>query len=222
MKSIIKSVFVGLCATALLLALSNSAQAQVASGSGELAVSGGWNTGWNTSQGFGTVSGSPLDPTFKASAYSFGASAGYNLSESLAVLGEFQYIPLGSTDAITYEGESVPSITFKTQLYGANLRYSYGNGKIVPYVLVGGGGASYSDSANGASSSVSGAYVDFGGGLSLYLGKNWGVRPEYRYSDLFFSESGTNFTSGVSQITGGLFFQFGGEQSSKKKASSGN
>jgi len=203
MKSIIKSVFVGLCATALLLALSNSAQAQVASGSGELAVNGGWNNNLGTINSDGTVN---------KNAYSFGASAGYNLSENIAVLGEYQYVPEGS-----YEG-----VTVKTQFYGGTIRYAYGNSKFSPYILVSGGGVGTTASEQGESVSVNGSYIAFGGGVSIFLGKNWGIRPEFRYNDLFSTSGGTTTTQGVPQITGGLFFQFGGEQSSKKKASSGN
>ncbi|MGA9069101.1 MAG: outer membrane beta-barrel protein [Terracidiphilus sp.] len=203
MKSIIKSVFVGLCATALLLALSNSAQAQVASGSGELAVNGGWNNNLGTVNSDGTVS---------KNAYSFGGSAGYNLSENIAVLGEYQYVPEGSFDTVTW----------KTQFYGGALRYAYGSSKFSPYVLIGGGGVATTLSSGNESASVSGEYIAFGGGVSIFLGKNWGIRPEFRYNDLFSSSNGTTTTQGVPQLTGGLFFQFGGEQSSKKKASSGN
>lgn len=203
MKSIIKSVFVGFCATALFFALSNSAQAQVASGSGELAVNGGWNNNLGTVNSDGTIS---------STAYSFGVTAGYNMSQNLAVLGEFQYIPEGSYDGVT----------FKTDMYGANLRYAYGNSKFSPYLMVGGGGAQMTAGESGESVSINGAYVAFGAGVNIFLGKNWGVRPEYRYNDVMFSSDGTTTSYNVSQITGGIFFQFGGQQSSKKKASSGN
>jgi len=202
MKSIMRNAFVGLCATALFFALSNPAQAQITAGSGELAVNGGFNNAGSFKS----------DGTVSNYASSFGGSAGYNMSQNLAVLGEYQYIPEGS----------ISGVTFKTQLYGASLRYSYTADKLAPYFLVGGGGSRGSAGTSGLSASVNGAYVSFGGGVSAYLGKNWGVRPEFRYDDVFFSGGGSTSSATMWQVTGGIFFQFGGQSTTKKKASSGN
>ncbi len=183
------------CIVALFAAFAASSHAQVASHSGDT----GFNVGWNNAgslQSNGTVS---------STAFSYGGSAGYNLSQNIAVLGEFQYIPEGSYD----------NISANTQLYGGLMRYSFGRGKVAPYVLVGGGGSRGSLGTSGLSVSVNGGYVGLGGGASIFLGKNWGIRPEVRYNDVFFSAAGTTANARMYQATGGVFFQFGGKGNSK-------
>jgi len=180
---------------ALLAAFAASSHAQVAPHSGDI----GFNAGWNNAGSFksnGTVS---------STAYSYGGSGGFNLSENMAVLGEFQYIPEGSYD----------KVSANTQLYGGLFRYSFGKARVAPYVLVGGGGSRGSLGTSGLSVSVNGGYVGFGGGASIYLGKNWGIRPEFRYNDVFFTAAGTTASARMYQATGGVFFQFGGRGTSK-------
>lgn len=175
----------------LFAACTASSHAQVAPHSGDA----GFNAGWNNAgrlQSNGTIS---------TSAFSYGGSGGYNLSENIAVLGEFQYIPEGSYD----------KVSANTQLYGGLMRYTFGMGKVAPYILVGGGGSRGSLGTSGLSVSVGGGYVGFGGGASIFLGKNWGIRPEFRFNDVFFSAAGTTANARMYQATGGVFFQFGGK-----------
>jgi len=179
---------------ALLAAFTASSHAQaVAPHSGDIGFNAGWNNAGSL-QSNGTVS---------TTAYSYGGSAGYNLSESIAVLGEFQYIPEGSYDKVSAD----------TQLYGGLMRYSFGRGRVAPYVLLGGGGSRGSLGTSGLSVSVTGGYIGFGGGASIFLGRNWGLRPEFRYNDVFFSASGTTASARMYQATGGVFVQFGGRSS---------
>ena len=184
------------CFVALLVAFAASSHAQVAPHSGDAGFNAGVNNAGSL-QSNGTVS---------STAFSYGGSAGYNLSENISVLGEFQYIPEGSFD----------KVSANTQLYGGLMRYSFGRGRVAPYVLVGGGGSRGSLGTSGLSVSVNGGYVGFGGGASVFLGKNWGIRPEFRYNDVFFSAAGTTSSAGMYQATGGVFFQFGGESKSAK------
>jgi hypothetical protein len=97
------------------------------------------------------------------------------------------------------------------------MRYSFGAAKVAPYFLVGGGGSRGGFGTSGLSVSVTGGYIGVGGGASIFLGKNWGIRPEFRYNDVFFSGGGTTSNAGMYQATGGVFFQFGGEDKKKDK-----
>lgn len=193
-----KTFVYSLLATIALFLGASAGRAQVLAHSGDV----GFNAGWNNA---GTLQS---DGTISSTAYSYGGSAGYNASENIAVLGEFQFIPEGS-----YSG-----VTENTQLYGGLLRYSFGTGNVAPYLLVGGGGSRGSLGASGESVSVNGGYIGFGGGASIFLGKNWGIRPEVRYNDVFFSAGGTTSSARMYQVTGGIFFQFGGESKSAKHA----
>lgn len=183
---------------ALLAAFAVTSQAQVLAHSGDAAFSVGWNNA-------GTFHS---DGSLSSSALSYGGSAGYNLSENISVLGEFQFIPEGSYS----------SVSVNTQLYGGLMRYSFGAGKVVPYFLVGGGGTRGSLGTSGLTESVGGGYLAVGGGASIFLGKNFGVRPEFRYNDVFFSAGGETASSKLWQATGGVFFQFGGQSKPAKNA----
>ena len=147
--------------------------------------------------------------TLSGLGYSFGGSGGYNVSQNISVLGEYQYIPQGSCG-----GTSV-----NTQFYGGLMRASFGSGKVAPYILVGGGGVREAGSGSDLNVTFSGGYIAFGGGASIFLGKNWGIRPEVRYNYGFLSGDGVTAVGGLDyQATGGVFFQFGGEGKSAKHA----
>jgi hypothetical protein len=203
MKSIIRNAFLGLCATALFLALSNSAQAQISAGSGDIAG----NVGYSNLVG---VDGNKH--------INFGGTLGYNFIPSSTLVFEYSYLPMGS----------VSGVNGNYQLLGVADRWNFGgNEKVVPYVVVGfgyarcgasadlGGGATVSAAANGY-------YAGGGAGASFFLGKNWGIRPEFRYDEQAYSLDGTTTTQNAFRVSGSLFFQFGGQSTSKKKASSGN
>jgi hypothetical protein len=212
MKSIVRSALMGLCATAfVLLVLTNSLQAQgVVTGTGEIA---------------GNVGFSNLTGVDGNKHVNFGASAGYNLSDKLTVLGEFSYMPMGSVNASVSGGSGSAHGNYQT--YGGAARYNLGSSKsVVPYAVVGFGYARCSESANinvtglgsgSASASINGDYVNFGGGASIYLKKGFGLRPEFRYEHQEFYNSGASAGQNVALGSVSVFYQFGG-QGKKKKA----
>ena len=128
----------------------------------------------------------------------FGGSGGYNLAPSVTVFGEYSYVPLPDSAHV--------------QLYGGGARFNFlTSTKVVPYAVAAfGGGHGSIDGASG-----NGWYAGFGGGASIFCGKNWGVRPEYRYERVESSGSGVN----NSVIVGGVFYQWGGTGSKKKAVS---
>jgi opacity protein-like surface antigen len=207
MQRIVKSALVGLCISVFFLMLSSSAaRAQVLAGSGEVTGYGGYAM---ISDGGGNHP-------------AFGGSGGYNLVPAVTVFGEYNYVFLNSLDCgpdSIYDGPTGCTLSNKTQLFGGGARYNFmTSGKVVPYGVVAFGGARYTANANVSGcpsdvcSSWNGYYVGFGGGVSLYVGKNWGVRPEYRFDRSEVNGYGNN----VSVITGGVFYQFGGHGTEKK------
>jgi hypothetical protein len=198
MSSILKGLAISLLS---LFVLTPSMRAQVLASSGEVAG----NIGFNNLTG---VDGNKH--------VEYGFSGAYNPTPSLAVVGEFNDLPQGSVSSggVTANGYY--------RLYGAAVRASFAAAeRVVPFVIAGGGGSSAGASASyqgvHASASVGGAYVSIGGGASVYINQNWGVRPEFRWDEQFFSSSGSSSTQSDVRGLFSVFFQFGGKQSSKKK-----
>jgi hypothetical protein len=100
----------------------------------------------------------------------FGASAGVNLSDRAQVFGEYSYSPMGSISGASLKAEAICG--------GIRIgRVRGGSGAF----LVGAGGLFRgSTSVSSISISQSGGYYGFGGGATIFLGQNWGVRPEAR------------------------------------------
>jgi hypothetical protein len=193
-------------ALVLVLALSSPVWAQtvptnsdygVKSGSGDAAFGVGWS---NIPR--------KLDPADTNNHPNFAFSGGVNLSSNLAVVGEYTYQPMSPLDGVA----------FHTQLFGGAARFSLGGQRVVPYVLVGGGGARLTGSESGVAVSANGGYFGGGGGAHIYLGRNWGIRPELRYNHMRLSISGVSQSLNVAQFSTGFFVQFGGESSNKKSA----
>jgi hypothetical protein len=140
----------------------------------------------------------------------FGFSGGINLTKHLAILGEFNYLPL-ATAATGYTG------SVDAQLYGGAVRYSLiSANKIVPYVIAGGGGTrlAVSDSYEGVTATVSktGSNFGAGGGVSIYVGRNWGIRPEFRYIRQNQNWDNVNYNLNTYSGTVAVFYQFGGKK----------
>ncbi len=185
----------GLC-FGLAVLLAASSHAQVASHSGDLAFNAGYSyigkgTDFNTTD---------------INRYALGFSGGVNLSPSLTAAGEYNYFAM----------PQVQGVNMKMQGYGGAVRINLApSGRIVPYGVFDGGGARLTGSESGVAVSSNGGYFGGGAGVSIYLGKNWGVRPEFRYNRFFYSFAGINGNTNVITATGGIFFQFGGTSKSK-------
>jgi Outer membrane protein beta-barrel domain len=165
-------------------------------------VDAAFNVGWSNIPG-------QLDPSDGNSHPNFGGSAGVNLSRNVGVLGEFTYQPM----------KPLNGVGFNTQLFGGALRYSLGRSKVSPYLVFAGGGARLTGSESGVSATATGNYLGSGAGASIFLRRNWGLRPEFRYNYLHLSLAGVTQNSNISQLSVGFFFQFGGRPSRSQIAS---
>lgn len=179
-------------ATCFLLPISSPLRAQVLAHSGDVSGHVGYGYGNYETSGVGATN----------SHIEYGGSGGYNVSPNLTFLGEYSYMPMG-----TYS-----TVDFKTQLFGGGVRLNMGDSsRSVPYVVATLGGNRFTGAKSGVSVSANGLYVGFGGGASIYFGKNWGVRPEFRYERQLLTFSGLTADTNVIVGTGSIFFQFGGE-----------
>jgi hypothetical protein len=138
---------------------------------------------------------------------SFTGSGAYNLWGKLAAFGELGYQSAGSTLA------TKESIT----IAGGGVRYYFKQfNRIAPYV-VGAGGfnrLNRTTIGQGVNNASNGGYFGGGGGASLYLNENFGIRPELRYQrELIGVASSFNEVQGSVSV----FFQFGGSAPSSKK-----
>jgi hypothetical protein len=145
----------------------------------------------------------------------YGGAGAYNLTRHIALVGEYNYVALGSLTEDGIKG------TADTQLYGAAVRYALINTRFfVPYVLGGGGVDRFHEGISGEGQSLaaneSGGYLALGGGASLYAGHGFGVRPEFRYTR---QQYGSTTVEGLSdpgrsendlRVTVSIFYQFGG------------
>ena len=136
----------------------------------------------------------------------FGGSAGVNLSPNVTILGEYAFMPMGS----------LSGVAFNTQLVGAATRFNIlASKRLVPYALVGFGFDRLNGSESGVSVSANGSYVAVGGGASFYLGKSWGIRPEFRWERQEVTFAGLIANTNVAFGSGSFFFQWGGRGKQK-------
>lgn len=191
------SAIVSIClVVGVSLVLSVPAWSQVNAGSGEVSA----NIGFNNLTG--------IDNNKHVE---FGFGAGYNFNKAFALLGEYNYLPQGS---ITVSGVNGGAHYL---LYGAAARFSAPtSGRFVPFVVFGGGGAQAavkaSSSGVSVTASMNGTYVTLGGGASVYLNPNLGMRGEYRWDDQRYSQSGVTTTQSDSRGLISLFYQWGGKK----------
>jgi hypothetical protein len=173
------------------LVVSSAGYAQIADRSGDLAFDGGYSH---------ISKGTDFNDT-NINRYTVGVSGGANLTPSVALIGEFNYMSM----------PQVQSVNIYMDGYGAAVRFNVPTrGKAVPYGVFGGGGARLTAYESGASVTSNGSYFGGGGGVSLYLGRTWGIRPEFRYNRFDFSYSGISANTNTIAATVGAFFQFGG------------
>jgi hypothetical protein len=143
-----------------------------------------------------------------------GGSAGIRVVEHLHIFGEFSLVPLASASLSDSSAGVTAHGTDRLYNFGGGMDYGFGSSKrVVPYVVaavgVGHESASATAAASGTSVTVSmtsnSVYLGFGGGVRLYAGNHWGVKPEFRYQR--YTNSGGSSNSAV--FTVGLFYQFG-------------
>jgi hypothetical protein len=195
-KTFVKFAVAGLLFPALfLLVISAPVRAQVLAHSGEVAGTFGYDH---------TDYYPPDGPT---STHFFGASGGYNVIPAITVLGEYKYDPLNLAGG---------GITYHSQLFGGAARYNFlTSKKIVPYAVTGVGCYKLSNN-EGFPMAGNGYYVNFGGGASVYLVRNWGIRPEVRYERQHATIGGADVYANVADVSGSFFYQWGGTVSKKK------
>jgi hypothetical protein len=152
----------------------------------------------------------------------FGFSGGVNLTNHVAVLGEFNYESMG---AYSYLGSSNSQNQSYT-LYGGAVRYSFpiSNKRFVPYALAGAGvtrqvaitGVTINRGvASYTTGSSMGGYISLGGGCAIYIKSNWGIRPEIRYDNLSYSVLGISSRLTSARESVSVFYQWGGNSSKK-------
>jgi hypothetical protein len=194
-------IFVAFLLCLSLASVSRVGSAQgIAAGSFELSGNGGITnlTGVDSQKGHGA----------------FGFTGVYKLNQYVAVGAEYNYLSLGSLSVtgITENGN--------LQMYGALARAAiFSNRFAAPYVALSGGGNRLHATASAGnvsdSASQKGGYFSAGGGVSIFLGHGFGIRPEYRYERQQLAATTVNGTpvsgGGQNDMRGtvALFYQFG-------------
>jgi hypothetical protein len=148
----------------------------------------------------------------------YGGGAAVPLGDNVHVFGEFGISTLASEQVSS--GSITATGTAKLANYGGGADYSFGSSgsRFRPYVLAGVGIGHFYANGSGEGTSVSLGitnqfYTALGGGVRMYLGKQWGLKPEVRYQHYYSSQSslvgGTVAGSSAVQYTVGVFYQFG-------------
>lgn len=148
----------------------------------------------------------------------YGGSAAVLLGDNVHVFGEFSMSNLLSEQVSS--GSVTATGTAKLANYGGGVDYSFGSSssRFRPYVLAGVGVGHFYATGSGDGASVSLGitnqfYEAVGGGVRMYLGKQWGLKPEVRYQHYNSSNSsligGAIAGSSAVQYTVGVFYQFG-------------
>jgi hypothetical protein len=176
----------------------------------------------------GTVGWSNLTGVDGNKHINFGGSAGANLTPSVTVFGEYLYLPMGSVSESVSGASASGSGDY--QQFGGGARFNFASSKIVvPYAVAAFGYARLSANATvtvtgvgsgSASAALNGDYIGFGGGASIYFGKGFGARPEFRYERQEFYSGGSSAGQNVVLVTGSLFYQWGGGEKKKKASAS--
>jgi hypothetical protein len=202
-KTFVKNAVAGLVLPVLfLLVMSAPVQAQVLAHSGEVAGAIGYDhSSFTTSSGGLAIT----------SHYFVSGSGGYNVTPSITVLGEYKFDPLVAPSGGAWKWHS--------QQAGSAVRFNFTpSKKIVPYAIVGMGYDRLTATTSGIYQYSDGYYVNFGGGASCYVGKNWGIRPEVRYErqHTVYGPANETLTANVVDLSGSIFYQFGGTGKKKK------
>ena len=137
----------------------------------------------------------------------FGGTMGANLGRFVHLFGEVSYM---STGKGTY---ATPGGRLMNYGGGVQIRIPTGEARIEPYgLLTFGYGRSKGDYSS--SNSTHNAYNGAGGGARVFIGRRWGIKPEFRiqkYYGIHLSSNDPFVDNGrVITATAGVFFQFGG------------
>jgi hypothetical protein len=115
-----------------------------------------------------------------------GGTVGYAISKNLLIVFETNYNRI-SSPVFTYgSGSSAVQVNVSYSLFdytgGVHYQLPVSSSRYVPYVSAGIGGVSQRVSASGGSATAGASETDFslngGGGVRVYIGKSWGVRPQ--------------------------------------------
>lgn len=127
------------------------------------------------------------------------------------------YVPLESISLSGVESGIAYAVDGSSKLYtfegGLNIHLGPPDKRVVPYLTVGGGvgRGNYKVTASGGgtdfsmSASETGGLAGGGLGARFYIGRNWGIKPEFKVQRTFFE--GDNVT--LYRASAGLFVQFG-------------
>jgi opacity protein-like surface antigen len=131
------------------------------------------------------------------------------------VFGEYSYVPLaGFSGSVAGSGGVVAGdVSSKLMDFSGGVHVNLAPGRAVPYLLgaIGVGRLSAKGSATVGTTTASfdGSDTSLGAstglGLRYFVGHNWGIQPEFRYTRYFFDGAGLNDF----RFAGGLFFRFG-------------
>ncbi|MDR3737239.1 MAG: outer membrane beta-barrel protein [Acidobacteriaceae bacterium] len=148
----------------------------------------------------------------------YGTSLGYNFTPHLGIFAEYNYLSLGSYQVAASSSYANFSLSGNYQWVGGSARYTpFHAARIVPYIAGGGGYARAAAAASiigqnasaSATNGSNGEYVSAGGGISVFAGRNWGIRPEVRWDRQFYGNV-NNSTLTVTDVRGtlSLFYQW--------------
>ncbi len=142
-----------------------------------------------------------------------GGEVAVPVNEHVYITGDFLYNRLGNPSInVSVPGAGSVGVGFKLSLIditgGAQYVFGASGSRFRPYAAAGGGivRLTSSGSSSNLPSDISASETDlttnFGGGVRLFLGEHWGIRPDVRFVHF----PGENYT----RATVGVFFQFGG------------
>ncbi len=160
----------------------------------------------------------------------FGGALGANLGRFVHLFGEASYMPRSTETFNGVQGTEQTKTTVSSRLvnYGGGIQFRIptGEARIEPYGLLafgyvqvkndvtatlGASGPTYS-----SSDTAHNVYNAVGVGARIFLGRNWGIKPEFRYYKRYAlnlsSDDPVTDRSHAIVVATGIFFQFGGRK----------
>ncbi len=143
-----------------------------------------------------------------------GGTMGVNLGRFVHLFGEVNYMGVGKEPAAS----AITTGSGRLMNYGGGvqIRIPTGGTRIEPYGLLAFGYGQMRGGVSGATSgtdSTHSAYNGVGVGARIFIGRKWGIKPEFRYQTYYgiYLSSSNPFVGlgGVINVTTGLFYQFG-------------